>query len=113
MSVVTWIAVPIVVAWLATLVMHPDPRRVSWFEFAIAAAGAGIAAALLDRCFGVPLAGPNGLSALSTVGCTCGATALLAAANVARYRRLRSEPALPRTCWRQSLHGWQPESTDP
>jgi uncharacterized membrane protein YeaQ/YmgE (transglycosylase-associated protein family) len=113
MSIVTWIAVPIAVAWLATLLMHPDLRRVSWFDFAIAAAGAGVAAVLLDRCFGVPLTGPNGMSALGTLGCSCGATALLAAANVVRYRRLRSEPARPRTCWRQSLHGWQPGSSDP
>jgi uncharacterized membrane protein YeaQ/YmgE (transglycosylase-associated protein family) len=113
MGVVTWIAVPIVVAWLATLAMHRDLSRVSWFDFAIAAAGAGVAAALLDRLFGVPLTGPNGLSALSTLGCSCGAAVLLGAANVVRYRRLRTEPPRPRTCWRQSLHGWQPDSSEP
>jgi uncharacterized membrane protein YeaQ/YmgE (transglycosylase-associated protein family) len=112
MSVITWIAVPIVVGWLATLIMHPDLRKVSWCDFAIAAAGAGIAAALLDGCFGVPPTGPNGMSVLGTLACGCGATALLAAANVVRYGRLRVEPPRPRACWRQSLHGWQQESTD-
>jgi|SRR5579872_1731217 len=112
MSVVIWIAVPVVVAWLATLVMHPDLHRVSWLDFAIAAAGAGIAAALLDLCFGIPLTGPNGMSAWSTLGCGCGATALIAVSNVVRYGRLRSEPPNPRTCWRQSLHGWRPGSTE-
>jgi uncharacterized membrane protein YeaQ/YmgE (transglycosylase-associated protein family) len=112
MSVATWIAVPTVVGWLATLIMHPDLRTVSWRDFAIAVAGAGIAAVLLDRGFGVPLTGPNGMSVLGTLACGCGATALLAAVNVVRYGRLRAEPPRPGTCWRQSLRGWQQESTD-
>ncbi|MGO9803012.1 MAG: hypothetical protein ACLPTM_14195 [Steroidobacteraceae bacterium] len=112
MSVLTWVAVPIIVGWLATLIMHPDLHKVSWCDFAIAVAGAGLATALLDRCFGVPVTGPYGISSLGALGCGCGATALLAAANVARYGRLRSARPRPRTCWRQSLHGWQQGSTD-
>jgi uncharacterized membrane protein YeaQ/YmgE (transglycosylase-associated protein family) len=107
MSAVTWFAVPIIVGWLATLIMHPDLHKVSWRDFAIAIAGAGVTAAVLYRWFGVSLTGPYGMSLLGTFGCGCGATALLAVANVARYGRLRSEPPRPRTCWRQSLHGWQ------
>jgi uncharacterized membrane protein YeaQ/YmgE (transglycosylase-associated protein family) len=112
MSAVSWIAVPLVVAWLATLIMLPDLHRVSWLDFAIAAAGAGMAAALLQY-FGVPLTGPNGMSAWSTLGCSCGATAPVTASNVVRYGRLRSEPPKPRSCWRQSLHGWEPGSSEP
>jgi uncharacterized membrane protein YeaQ/YmgE (transglycosylase-associated protein family) len=112
MSVVTWILVPTIVGWLATLIMHRDLHKVSWCDFAIAVAGGGLAAALLDRGFGVPLTGPCGMSLLGTLGSSCGATGLLAAVNVTRYGRLRSEPPRPRTCWRQSLHGWQQGSTD-
>ena len=112
MSVITWVAVPIIIGWLATLIMHPDLHKVSWGDFAIAVAGAGGAAAVLDHFFGVPLTGPYGMSPLGTLGCSCGATALLTAANVARYRRLRSEPPRPRACWRQSLHGWEQDGTD-
>jgi uncharacterized membrane protein YeaQ/YmgE (transglycosylase-associated protein family) len=111
MSVVTWIAVPMVLGWLATLIMHPDLRRISRCDFAMSVLGAGLAATLLDLCFGIPLTGPHGLSLLGTVGSGCGATAVLAAVNLARHRRLRSAPPRPRTCWRQSLHGWQ-ASTD-
>jgi len=107
MSVVTWIALPIIIGWLATLIMQPDLYKVSWWDFAIGVAGAGIAATVLDRFFGVPLTGPYGMSSWSLLGCSFGATALLAAANVARYHRLRSEPPPPRICCRQSLHGWQ------
>src|SRR5579859_2750160 len=112
MSVVTWIAVPIIIGWLATLIMHPDVYKVSWWDFAIGVAGAGIAAAVLDRFFALPLTGPYGISSWSLLGCSCGATALLAAANVPRYRRLRSEPPRPRTCFRQTLLGWQPETPE-
>ena len=112
MSVVTWIAVPMIVGWLATLTLHPDLHKVSWCDFAIAVMGAGLAAALLDLCFGVSLTGPHGMSLLGTVGSGCGAAALLAAVNLARYGRARPEPPLPRTCWRLSLHGWQQGSTD-
>lgn len=107
MSAVIWVVVPVIVGWLATLIMHPDLRKASWGDFAIAAAGAGVAALLLDRCFGIPITGPFGMSLSGTLGCGCGATALLAAANVARYRRLRSEPPHPRIRWWQSLRGWQ------
>jgi uncharacterized membrane protein YeaQ/YmgE (transglycosylase-associated protein family) len=113
MSVVTWIAVPMIVGWLATLTMHSDLHKVSWSDFAISVVGAGLAAALLELCFGVSLSGPNGMSLLGTLGCGCGALALLAAVNLARYGRPRPEPSRPRTCWRQSLHGWQQESTEP
>jgi uncharacterized membrane protein YeaQ/YmgE (transglycosylase-associated protein family) len=113
MSVITWITVPIVVGWLATLTLQSDLHKLSWCDFAIAVAGAGLTAALLDLRFGIPLTGPYGMSLLGTLGCGCGATALLAAVNLARYGRPRTEPPRPRTCWRQSLHGWQPEGTDP
>jgi uncharacterized membrane protein YeaQ/YmgE (transglycosylase-associated protein family) len=112
MNVVTWIAVPMVLGWLATLIMHPDLRKISRCDFAISVMGAGLAAALLDVCFGVSLTGPYGLSLSGTVGSGCGATAVLAGVNLARHRRLRSEPPRPRTCWRQSLHGWQQGSID-
>jgi uncharacterized membrane protein YeaQ/YmgE (transglycosylase-associated protein family) len=112
MSVVTWIAVPTILGWLATLIMHPDLRKISRCDFAISVVGAGLAAALLDLCFGVSLTGPYGLSLLGTVGCGCGAAALLVVVNLARYGRARPEPPRPRTCWRQSLHGWQQGSTD-
>jgi uncharacterized membrane protein YeaQ/YmgE (transglycosylase-associated protein family) len=112
MSAVTWIAVPVIIGWLATLIMHPDLHKVSWCDFAIAVAGAGVGAAVLDRCFGIPLTGLYGMSSSGTLGCSCGATALLAAVNVARYGRLRSAPPPPRTCWRLSLQGWQQGSTD-
>jgi uncharacterized membrane protein YeaQ/YmgE (transglycosylase-associated protein family) len=112
MSVVTWIAVPIAIGWLATLIMHPDLHKISWCNFVIAVVGAGVAGALLDRCFGIPLTGPYGMSLFGTLGCCSGATALLAATNVARYGRLRSEPPRPKACWRQSLQGWQQDGTD-
>jgi len=111
MSLITWIAVPIVVGWLATLTLHSDLHKVSWCDFAIAVAGAGLTAALLDLGFGIPLTGPYGISLWGTLGCGCGATALLAAVNLARYGRPRPEPPRPRTCSRQSLDGWQQEST--
>lgn len=112
MSVISGIVVPLIVGWLSTLIMHRDLDRVSWFEFAIAVAGAGAAAALFDRCLAISLTGPWGLSFAGTLGAACGALAMLAAANLARCGKLRSDPPPPRICWRQSLHGWQQGSTD-
>jgi len=82
MDVVTLLMVAVLVGWLATLILQGKNDDVYVCDFSIAVTGAALAGGLIAPSLGISPTGQYGLTL---------ATALLAAANLLRYGRLRGD----------------------
>jgi uncharacterized membrane protein YeaQ/YmgE (transglycosylase-associated protein family) len=89
MDTVTLLTVPVLVGWLATLILQGKNKDVSLFDFSIAVTGAALAGGLLAPSLGISPTGEYGLSLSFTLISWGGATTLLALVNLLRIGRLR------------------------
>ncbi|TLY69391.1 MAG: hypothetical protein E6K46_08975 [Gammaproteobacteria bacterium] len=91
MDAITLLTVAVLVGWLATLILLGKNEDVYVCDFSIAVAGAALAGGLIAPSLGISPTGEYGLSLSCTLISWAGATALLAAANLLRYGRLRGD----------------------
>ena len=91
MDVATLLTVAVLVGWLATLSLQARIDQLSVVDFSVAVTGAALAGGVLAPYLGISPTGEYGLTLSGTLICCCGATGLLALANLLRYGRLQCE----------------------